>query len=95
MGKKTVGLNKSGLEKLPNDKPAVYKIKTDGSNTNYVGVAQRGRLQERLQEHLPGSKDYIPGSKVEIEQMASISEARQKESNIISHTKPKYNKKGK
>jgi len=95
MGKKTVGFNKSGLEKLPNDKPAVYKIKTDGSNTNYVGVAQRGRLQERLQEHLPGSKDYIPGTKVEIEQMDSISGARQKESNIISKNKPKYNKQGK
>ncbi len=95
MGKKTVGFNKSGLEKLPNDKPAVYKIKIDGSNTNYVGVAQRGRLRERLQEHMPGSKDYIPGSKVEIEQMDSISGARQKESNIISKTKPKYNKQGK
>jgi excinuclease UvrABC nuclease subunit len=95
MGKKTVGFNLSGLEKLPNDKPAVYKIKTDGSNTNYVGIAKRGRLQERLQEHLPGGKDYIPGSKVEIEQMHSISEARQKESNIIKKSKPRYNKQGK
>ncbi len=95
MGKKTVKFNQSALGKLPNDKPAVYKIKTDGSNTNYVGVAQRGRVQERLQEHMQGGKDYIPGSKVEIEQMNSISEARQKESNIISKTKPKYNKQGK
>ncbi len=95
MGKKTVVFNESGLGKLPNNKPTVYKIKTDGGNTNYVGVAKRGRVQERLQEHLPGSKDYIPGSKVEIEQMANISEARQKESNIISQTKPKYNKQGK
>jgi len=95
MGKKTVVFNGSGLDKLPNDKPVVYKIKTESGNTNYAGIAKRGRIQERLQEHLPGSKDYIPGSKVEIEQMQSISEARQKESNIISQTKPKYNKKGK
>lgn len=95
MGKKTVVFNESGLDKLPNNKPAVYKIKTDGGNTNYVGVAKRGRVQERLQEHLPGSKDYIPGSKVEIEQIDSISKARQKESNIIAKTKPKYNRQGK
>ena len=95
MGKKTVVFNESGLDKLPNDKPAVYKIKTDGGNTNYVGVAKRGRVQERLQEHLPGSKDYIPGSKVEIEQIDSISKAHQKESNIIAKTKPKYNRQGK
>ncbi|ODS31731.1 MAG: hypothetical protein SCARUB_03127 [Candidatus Scalindua rubra] len=95
MGKKTVKFNKSGLDILPDDKPAVYKIKTDSGNTNYVGVAKRGRVQERLQEHLPRGKDYIPGLKVEIEQMDSISEACQKESNIISKTKPKYNKQGK
>lgn len=95
MGKKTVGFNLSGLEKLSNDKPVVYKIKTESGNTNYAGIAKRGRVQERLQEHLPSGKDYIPGSKVEIEQMHSISEARQKESNIIIKSNPKYNKQGK
>lgn len=92
MGKKTVGFNKSGISKLPNDKPVVYKIKSEGGTTNYVGTAQRGRVQERLEEHLPGGKDYIPGSKVQIEQMKSVSEARQKEADIISRTDPKYNK---
>jgi excinuclease UvrABC nuclease subunit len=95
MGKKTVGFNKSELDKLPNDKPVVYKIKTESGNANYVGSAKRGRVQERLQEHLPRGKDYIPGYKVQIEQMDNISEARQKESNIISKNKPRYNKQGK
>jgi len=92
MGKKTVNFNKSGVSKLPNDKPVVYKIKSKGGQTNYAGTAQRGRVQDRLEEHLPGGKDYVPGSKVEIEQMKSTSEAREKEANIISRTEPKYNK---
>ena len=48
MAKKTVKFNKAGTSKLPQDKPVVYRIKTDAGKTNYVGVAQRGRVQERL-----------------------------------------------
>ena len=95
MAKKTVPFNSKGIDQLPNDKPVVYKIQTEGGKNNYTGVAQRGRVQERLEEHLPGGKDYIPGSKVQIEQMSSIKDAEQKESHIIARTKPRYNKKGK
>ena len=93
MAKKTVNFNKSGVAKLPNDKPVVYRIKTAGGKTNYVGVAKRARAQERIQEHLDASK--IPGAKVQIEQVSSIAEAREKEEGIISKTQPKYNKEGK
>ena len=31
---KKVDLNKTGIEKLPNDKPVVYKISTDSGKTN-------------------------------------------------------------
>ena len=93
MAKKTVDFNKSGAAKLPNDKPVVYQIKTAGRKTNYAGVAQRGRVQERIQEHLDAGK--IPGDKVQIEQVSSIAEARQKEQNIISRSQPKYNDQGK
>lgn len=93
MAKKTVDFKKSGASKLPKNKPVVYKIKTAGDNTNYVGVAKRGRIQKRIQEHLDAGQ--IPGAKVQIEQVSSIAEARQKEQNIISRTKPKYNKQGK
>jgi hypothetical protein len=95
MTKKTVPFNQKGIEKLPDNKPVVYKILTEGGKNNYTGVAQRGRVQERLQEHLPGGKDYVPGAKVQIEQMPSIKEAELKESRIISRTKPPYNEKGK
>ena len=93
MAKKTVDFNKSGATKLPKNKPVVYKIKTAGGKTNYVGVAKRGRSQERIQEHLDA--DQIPGVKVQIEQVSSIAEARRKEQNIISRSRPKYNEQGK
>jgi len=91
MSRKTVPFNQKGIEGLPDNKPVVYKILTTGGKNIYTGVAKRGRVQERLQEHLPGGKDYIPGAKVQIEQMGSINDAEAKESRIISRTKPSHN----
>ena len=91
MGTKKVDFNKSGIGKLPDNKPVVYKIETEGGRTNYTGVAKRGRVQERIQEHLGN----IPGNSVRIEQMGSIQEAQQKEARIIKRSQPKYNKQGK
>ena len=93
MARKTVKFTPTGIEKLPDDKPVVYRIQTDGGKTNYVGVAQRGRVQDRLREHLNASE--IPGAKVQVEQMPSIQEARDTEARIIDRTQPKYNEKGK
>jgi len=90
MGTKTVKFNERGAEKLPNDKPVVYRIKTEGDKTNYVGIAGKGRVTERIKEHLDQGR--IPGAKVQIEQLHSIKDAEKKEQNIISRTQPKYNK---
>jgi len=95
MARKTVGFNKTGVDKLPDDKPVVYRILTEGGRNNYTGVAKRGRVQERLREHLPGEKDYVPGARVQIEQVDSIREAREKEARIIARSKPRHNKQGK
>ena len=94
MAKKTVNNNKTSIGKLPNNKPVIYKIKTTGGKVNYVGVAKRGRVQERLEEHLPGGKDYVPGAKVQIEQVSGIAEARKKEATTIKRIQPKHNKIG-
>lgn len=94
MARKTVKLNTTEIAKLPDDKPVVYKILTDGGRNNYTGVAKRGRIRERIREHLPTAKDPVPGSKVQIEQMPSIGEAREKESRILSRSNPRYNKQG-
>jgi hypothetical protein len=73
----------------------VYRIETEGGRNNYTGIAKRGRVQERLQEHLQGGKDPIPGARVHIEQMPSIEAAREKEARIIARSKPRYNEQGK
>ena len=91
MATKKVDYNKSGIENLPDDKPALYRIKTDGGKQNYVGVAKRGRVRERIAEHL----GEIPGANVSIEQFNRIGDAQVKEGNVIKRTQPKYNKKGK
>lgn len=95
MAKKSVPFNKTGISKLPIDKPVIYKIESAGGKNNYTGVAQRGRAQERLQEHLPGGKDPIPGAKVRIEQVKTIADAKKKEEAIIARSQPKYNDRGK
>ncbi len=95
MVKKTVNFNKQGISKLPGNKPVVYKIQTGSGGNNYTGIAKLGRVHARIAEHLSGGKDPIPGTKVQIEQMSSIADARAKEARIISRTKPKHNKQGK
>ena len=92
MAKTTVRFNRAGASKLPNDKPVVYKITTPAGRTNYVGVAQRGRVSERIAEHL--GEGRIPGAKVQVEQKSSIKEARATERRIIARSDPKYNRQG-
>ena len=96
MSRKTVKFNESGIEKLPNDKPVVYKILTPGGNNNYTGVAKRGRVCDRLAEHLPGGREPIPGGvKAQIEQHRRIADAEQKEGRVIARSKPRHNVPGK
>ncbi len=96
MTKKTVKATEEGIEKLPADKPIVYKITNEQGKNIYTGTAKRGNVQQRLKDHLPGGQDPIPGAaKIQIEQMPTIDEAHTKEKNIITRTKPKHNKQGK
>lgn len=87
MGTKKVKYNKDGIKKLPNDKPVLYRIETESGILNYAGVAKRGRVQERIEEHL----GEIPGAKVRIEQFSRIQDAREKETKVIKRNNPKYN----
>lgn len=90
MGVKKVHYNSRGISELPKDKPVLYEILTEGGKLNYVGVAKRGRAQERIQEHI----GEIPGASVSVKQFSSIAEARKREANLIKQEKPKYNEKG-
>lgn len=91
MSTKKVSYNEKGIKDLPNDKPVLYKIETNAGSLNYVGIAQRGRVQERIKEHI----GEIPGSKVKIEQFSRIDDAREKEANVIKRSNPQYNIQGK
>ena len=91
MATKKVPFSQRGIQQLPNDKPVVYRIKTEGGQDNYIGVAKRGRAEDRIGEHI----GEIPGASVSIEQFDSIADARKKESNLIQKHQPKYNEEGK
>ena len=91
MGTKKVKYNETGINQLPNDKPVLYRIESAGGNPKYVGIAKRGRIRERIAEHI----GEIPGTNVRIEQFSTMNEARQKEARVIKRSKPKYNEQGK
>ena len=45
MSKKTTNFNKTNIGKLPNDKPVLYDFQTSSGNTNYAGIAKKGRVK--------------------------------------------------
>lgn len=87
-------LNKNNLDKIPDDKPVVYKLLNAKGKNIYTGIAKRGRIRERFTEHLPGAQDAVPGVKFfQIKQMKSIDQAKMEEKRIIKLEKPKFNQK--
>ena len=96
MSKKTVKMTNEGINRLPEDRPVLYKILDPRGNNIYTGVAKRGNVHDRLADHMPGHRDAVPGAaKVQVEQMSSINHAEKKEQAVISRSKPKYNQRGK
>ncbi len=94
--KKKVEFTGDGVGDIRNDKPVVYRIRDSNNEIIYTGSAKRGRVEDRLREHLPGSADAVPGGKtVEITQKSSIDEAQKSEVIAIKRSKPKHNKRGK
>ncbi len=95
-GKKSGKFDSSGIEGLAKNKPVVYKIENSKGENIYIGVAKRGRVEERLKEHLPGAQDAIRGGvKVKIQQKSNIAGALKAEARIIKSQQPAQNKKGK
>lgn len=94
--KKSGAFNQNGIESMAKNKPVVYKILDDKGTNLYTGVAKRGRVEERLKEHLPGGLDPVKGGKkVVINQKSSIDEALKSEARIIKQSQPPQNKRGK
>ena len=83
--------NKTNVPKVPANKPVLYQLDTAGGNPNYIGVAKRGRVRQRLNEHLPSGPDPIPAKTVKIRQFSSIDKAKAAEKQAIKSKQPKYN----
>lgn len=95
-GKKSGSFDNTGIEGLAKDKPVVYTIEDNKGKNLYTGVAKRGRVEDRLKEHLPGAADPIRGgAKVRIQQKPRIADAEKSEARIIKKQQPPQNKKGK
>ena len=45
MGTKKVKYNKNGISKLPNDKPVIYRIETEGREAELCGHCEAGACQ--------------------------------------------------
>ena len=83
--------NKKNVGQLSDDKPVVYEGLSGAGGILYAGSAKKGRVQERLNEHLDSGD--LPGVKeVRIKRMTSVSEARAEEKRIIKQEDPKLNK---
>jgi len=92
-GKKTSDFNETGIESLAKDKPVVYQILDKNKKNIYTGSTKKGRVEDRLKEHLPGGPDPIRGGvKVKIQQKHLITEAQKSEQRIIKKVKPSQNK---
>jgi predicted GIY-YIG superfamily endonuclease len=84
---------KKRIESVTNDKPIVYKLLNSKDINIYTGIAKRGRVEERLKEHLPNGPDHIKGAKsFQIKKMDHIENARNEEKKIIKTETPKFNK---
>jgi len=83
--------NKGGISKVPANKPIVYELETAKGNLNYIGSAQKGRVRERLNEHLPNGPDPIPAKTIKVTQFSSIADAKAVEKRAIKAKQPKYN----
>lgn len=85
--------NKTNIEKMPESKPIIYKIKNLKGENIYTGIAKKGRIKDRLKEHLPKNKDVIPGGEsFSVKKMRTIRDAEAEEKIIIKKENPKYNK---
>ena len=92
MGSKAVTYNQHGIDQLPEDQPVLYRIKNEAGMMNYVGVAQKGYVRERISVHLRGG---VPVVKVHIEQFSNLKDAQKKEINVIRRAKARYAREGK
>lgn len=91
--KSTQSFTKANINKVPQSKAIVYKIKTTIGKNIYTGIAGRNRCQDRLLEHRTLKKENIPGgTKFQYLQVKNKNIAEKIEKRIIRTEQPKFNK---
>ncbi len=87
---------KANIQKVPDGKAVIYKIKNEAGNNLYTGIAGRGRVIDRLLEHKNIKKEVIPGgTRIQIAQVKTKEIAKKVEKQIIKKEQPKFNEQNK
>jgi len=85
--------NKTNISKVSENKPILYRFKSEKNKELYIGVAKKSRVQERLSEHLTKKGEKIPGAKkFQVLKFSDIKKAKIAEKKLIKKLNPKYNK---
>lgn len=81
-------INQKSLEKVPGDKPGVYRVLNSRGDVLYVGMAQGGRLPDRIMEHKGAFKG---GTQFQYRATNTKEEAKKVEKKEIENWKPRSN----
>lgn len=88
-----MAFTKSNLDKVPADKPGVYRIKDTKDHVLYVGMAKGTRLNDRIAEHKAEHKgEFAGGTKFQYITTPSKEAAERLEKREIRKIKPPRNK---
>ena len=82
-------ITKGNLEKVPGDKPGVYRIKNVEGDVIYIGKAKGGRLDDRIAEH---KGEFEGGTRFQYKTTPSKEAAERLERREIREYKPPKNK---
>ena len=85
---KTMRLINANLDKVPSDKPGVYRIKNSQGEILYVGKAKGGRLDDRIEEH---RGEFKGGTQFQFRTTPSKEAAERLERKEIKEHNPSFN----
>jgi len=87
---KTARITNANIEKVPGDKPGVYRIKNAEGDILYIGKAKGGRLDDRIAEH---KGEFEGGTQFQYRTTSSKEAAERLEQKEIKKFDPPSNQK--